>query len=77
VVVHPVAKEDITSSGIHVVDVRTQTHAEGTVVAVGADVKEIKVGETIVYSPLFFEELNLDKVMHHVIDEQDVHAILE
>lgn len=74
VLVEPKKEETVTSSGIHVVDARTSKYAEGKVLAIGSEVEEVKVGDTIFYSPLGYEEIADDQ---HVVHEGDIHAIIE
>ena len=77
VVIKPEQKEEVTSSGIHVVDAHTSKQARGVIVAIGSEVKEVKVGQTIYYSPLLFEEIEHNKETFNVIEDQDIHAIVE
>lgn len=77
VVIRPEDKEETTSSGIIVVDAHTKKHAEGVIEAVGAEVTEVKVGDKVYYSPLLFEEIMHDEITLHVIEECDIHAIVE
>jgi chaperonin GroES len=76
VVILPKEKEETTSSGIVVVDVRTSKYAEGTVHAVGSGVKEIKPTDRVIYSPLLFDEIEHDTVVYHVVEESDIFAII-
>lgn len=76
VVILPKEKEEQTSSGLIVVDVRTSKYAEGTVHAVGSEVKEIKPQDHIIYSPLLFDEIEHEKVVYHVVEESDIFAIV-
>jgi len=76
-IVLPEAKEEVTSSGIHFVEARSRTQLQGTVISIGGEITEAAVGDVIVYSPLFFEEIEIQGEKHHVIEEPDIHAIID
>lgn len=77
VIIKPIDKETTTESGIEVVDVHTSKDAKGVVVAVGDAVTTIAEGQTIFYSPLTYDEFDYNKITYHVVDEDDVFAIID
>ena len=77
VVIRPKEDEETTSSGIIVVDAHTKKHAEGIIESISDEVKEVKVGDKVYYSPLLFEEIIHNEITFHVIEECDIHAIVE
>jgi len=77
VVIRPKEKEEVTSSGIVMVSVHTDQYAEGTVFAIGEDVKGIPTEAKVIYSPLTFDEIKYDNNIYHVVDSDDVFAIIE
>lgn len=76
VVIRPAEKEDVTSTGIIKVSAHTDKFTEGHVVAVGPEVKELKEGHRILYSPLTYDEIEYDAEVFHVVDVEDVFAII-
>lgn len=76
VVIKPDEKEEVSSSGIVVVNVHTDHHAKGTVISVGSEATEVKEGDHVIYSPLLFDEIEHEEVKYHVVEEQDIFAVI-
>lgn len=66
----------MTSSGLVVVDSHTAKHAEGTVLFVGEQVLVVTVDDRVLYSPLLFDEIEIEGETYHVVEEPDIFAII-
>lgn len=67
-------KEDLkTSSGIILTKVDKE-RSKGVVSAVGSECTKVKVGDSILFSPLHYEEIDAD---NWIIEEEDVWAIVK
>lgn len=77
VVIRPKEKEEVTSSGIVTVSVHTDKYAEGEVFAIGEEVKGIPTEAKVIYSPLTFDEIKYEDTLYHVVDSDDVFAIID
>ncbi len=74
VVVKPVPKESKTSSGILLKEEIQKQKGEGTIIAIGAEVKKLKVGDRILFSPLYYDEIDEE---NFVLNEEDVWAVIK
>ncbi|MEK7201264.1 MAG: co-chaperone GroES [Patescibacteria group bacterium] len=86
VLVFPLAKEDVTASGILIPDSANREKPEqGTVIAVGNGkyndgVKvpmTLKVGDTILFSKYGYDEVKLDGKDYYILSESNVLAIIK
>lgn len=77
VIIRPDTKDEVTSSGIIKVSVSTDVYAEGTVISAGTETKYVKKDDHIIYSPLTYDEISSDETIYHVVDEDDIFAIIE
>ena len=77
VIIRPDEKEVVTQSGIEVVDAHTRPDAVGVVTYVGQDIKEITPEMRVFYSPLTYDEIEDGGEIYHVVDEDDVFAIID
>ena len=73
VVVRPVPKEK-ERSGIILQDDLQKQKGEGTVIAVGKEVKSVHIGDKILFSPLYYDEIDQE---HFIIEEEDIWAIVQ
>ncbi|MDB5264802.1 MAG: groS [Parcubacteria group bacterium] len=85
VVVKPLAKEDVTGSGILIPDSANREKPErGTVVAVGSGKYEdgkttpmtVKVGDLVLFSKYGFDEVKIDGQEYFILSESGVLAVL-
>lgn len=83
IVVLPLAKEDVTASGILIPDSAKQEKPErGTVVAVGPGKYDdgvltpmsVKVGDTVLFSKYGFDEVKIDGKEYYILSESNVLA---
>ena len=63
-----------TASGLYLPESAKETPAAVKVVAVGPDVKHVKVGDTIVYKDYTPTNLKVNDVEYLIINEEDVLA---
>lgn len=63
-----------TASGIYLPDVSKEKPVLATVKAIGPEVKEINVGDKIVYKEYSTTELKIDGVEYLIVKEEDVLA---
>jgi chaperonin GroES len=65
-----------TASGLYLPESAKEAPATVTVVAVGPDVKHIKIGDRIVYKDYTPTNLKIDDTEYLIINEEDVLATL-
>lgn len=65
-----------TASGLYLPDAAKEKPVVAKVVAVGKDVKEVKVGDKVVYKEYSVTELKVDGEEYLIIKEEDVLAVL-
>ena len=63
-----------TASGLYLPDNSKEKSTIANVIAVGPTVKEIKVGDKIVYKEYSITELKIDKKEYLIVKEEDVLA---
>ena len=73
VVVRPVPKETESKGGIILNQTLKKQRGEGTVLAVGKEVKKLAVGDHVLFSPLYYDEID---ETHFVIEEDDIWAVV-
>lgn len=67
-------KQTKTTSGFYLPDSAKDKSAIANVVAVGADVKEVKVNDQIIYKEYSTTEVKVDGVDYLIVSEEDVLA---
>lgn len=63
-----------TASGIYLPDAAKEKPTLATVIAAGVDVKEVKVGDKIVYKEYSTTELKIDGTEYLIVKEEDILA---
>ncbi len=76
-VAKPLEAQDKTASGFYVPDTAKEKPQMGEVVAVGKEVKEIKVGDHVVYSQYKPDTVKIDGDELMIMKEEDVLAIAQ
>jgi chaperonin GroES len=76
-VAKPLEAQDKTASGFYVPDAAKEKPQMGEVVAVGKEVKEIKVGDHVVYSQYKPDTVKIDGDELMIMKEEDVLAIAQ
>lgn len=76
VLVKRVEEANTTSSGIIIPDNAKEKPSRGEVVAVSAEVSELKKGDTVVFGKYSGNEVTLDGELYIVLDVDDVFGII-
>jgi chaperonin GroES len=66
-----------TASGIYIPDVAKEKPQKGIVEAVGAEVKEVKTGNSVLFDKYSGSKYKLDDVEYLIVKEEDLLGILE
>lgn len=66
-----------TASGIYLPDTAKEKPTLASVVAIGTDVKEVRVGDKIVYKEYSTTELKIDGTEYLIVKEEDILAVAE
>lgn len=76
IIIDEVVEEIKASSGLIMTDVEQMRYGKGTVISVGDKVTCVKDGDTIYFDKRQGHQARLGGVLHGIIREQDVVAIL-
>ena len=68
---------DRTKGGLYVPDTAKEKPQQGKVEAVGSEVKEVKVGNIILFDRYSGSKVNIDNVEHLIIKEEDILGIVK
>ncbi|MFQ5597105.1 MAG: co-chaperone GroES [Nitrospiria bacterium] len=68
---------DKTSSGLYIPDAAKEKPQKGKVEAIGNDVKDVKVGETILFDKYSGSKINLDNQEYLILKEEDILGVVE
>lgn len=66
-----------TAGGIYIPESAKEKPQKGLVEAVGSEVKEIKVGSSILFDKYSGSKVNIDNVEYLIIKEEDILGIIE
>ncbi len=66
-----------TPGGIYVPDVAKEKPQKGTVIEVGSEVKEVKVGDTVLFDKYAGSKIKVDDVEYLIIKEEEILGIVE
>lgn len=66
-----------TAGGLYIPDSAKEKPQKGVVEAVGSDVKELKVGNTILFDKYSGSKVNIDNIEYLIIKEEDILGIVE
>ena len=77
VVLKQVVAEETTKSGIVIPGQSKEKPQQAAVVAVGPDVENISVGQTVIYSKYAGTTVELDDVEYIIMKQEDILAIVE
>lgn len=66
-----------TAGGIYVPDVAKEKPQRGTVEAVGSEVKEVKVGDVVLFDKYSGSKIKLNDVEYLIIKEEDILGIIQ
>ena len=65
-----------TAGGLYIPDSAKEKPQSGKVEAVGEEVKQIKVGDTILFDKYSGSKINIDNVEYLIVKEEDVLGVL-
>lgn len=68
---------DKTAGGLYIPDSAKEKPQKGDVEAVGSEVKEIKIGNTILFDKYSGSKVNIDGNEYLIIKEEDILGIIE
>lgn len=66
-----------TAGGLYIPDSAKEKPQKGKVEAVGSEVKEVKVGSTILFDKYSGSKVNIDNNEYLIIKEEDILGIVE
>lgn len=66
-----------TPGGIYVPDVAKEKPQKGVVVEVGSEVKEVKVGDTVLFDKYAGSKIKVNDVEYLIIKEEEILGIIE
>ncbi len=66
-----------TPGGIYVPDVAKEKPQKGTVEAVGSEVKEVKVNDTVLFDKYSGSKIKLNDTEYLIIKEEDILGIIQ
>ncbi len=66
-----------TAGGLYVPDVAKEKPQKGTVEAVGSEVKELKVGDVVLFEKYSGAKIKLNDVEYLIIKEEDILGIIQ
>ncbi len=66
-----------TPGGIYVPDVAKEKPQKGTVIEIGSEVKEVKVGDTVLFDKYAGSKIKIDDVEYLIIKEEEILGIVE
>jgi chaperonin GroES len=66
-----------TPGGIYVPDTAKEKPQKGKVEAVGSEVKEVKVGDAVLFDKYSGSKVKVNDVEHLIIKEEDILGIIE
>jgi len=66
-----------TAGGLYIPDTAKEKPQKGTVEAVGSEVKEIKVGNTVLFDKYSGSKVSIDNNEYLIVKEEDVLGIVE
>ena len=70
-------EDEKTPGGLYIPDTAKEKPQRGEVQAIGSEVKDIKVGEKILFDKYSGSKINIDDIEYLIIKEEDVLGIIE
>jgi chaperonin GroES len=70
-------EEEKTSGGLFIPDTAKEKPQKGVVEAVGSEVKDVKVGDTVLFDKYSGSKVNIDEVEYLIVKEEDVLGVIE
>lgn len=76
-VAYPKQPQEKTAGGIYIPDSAQQEPQEGNVLAVGSEVKEVKVGDLLFFDKYAGTKIKIEGTEHCILKEEEVLCIKE
>jgi chaperonin GroES len=77
VLIKPQKVEEKTAGGIYIPDTAKQDKPQiGEIIAIGKDVKDVKIGQNIVFAKYSPTEITLESEDYLIVKEEDILAII-
>ena len=76
VLVEQIEAETKTASGLIIPDSAKEKPLQAKVLAIGSDVDQIKVGETVIYGKFIGTELNFDGNDYLMLEQSEILAVI-
>lgn len=70
-------EEERTSGGLYVPETAKEKPQQGKVEAVGSEVKEVKVGDMVLFDKYSGSKIKVNNMEHLIVKEEDILGILE
>ncbi|MDA8169308.1 MAG: co-chaperone GroES [Nitrospiraceae bacterium] len=70
-------EEERTKGGLYVPDTAKEKPQKGKVEAVGSEVKEVKVGDTVLFDKYSGSKVKINDQEHLIIKEEDILGIIQ
>ncbi|RPI36815.1 MAG: co-chaperone GroES [Nitrospiraceae bacterium] len=71
------AEAEKTAGGLYIPESAKEKPQKGVIEAVGSEVKEIKVGDTILFDKYSGSKINIDNNEYLIIKEEDILGIVQ
>lgn len=65
-----------TASGLYIPDAAKEKPQKGTIEAIGSEVKDVKVGETILFDKYSGSKINIEDEEFLIIKEEDILGVI-
>ena len=70
-------EEEKTVGGLFIPDSAKEKPQKGVVEAVGSEVKDVKVGDTVLFDKYSGSKVNIDEVEYLIVKEEDILGVVE
>ncbi|NOY83209.1 MAG: co-chaperone GroES [Nitrospirae bacterium] len=71
------AEAEKTASGLYIPDAAKEKPQKGQVEAIGSEVKDVKVGETVLFDKYSGSKINLEDTEYLILKEEDILGVIE
>ncbi len=66
-----------TASGLYIPDAAKEKPQRGTIEAIGSEVKDVKVGELVLFDKYSGSKINIDDEEYLILKEEDILGVIE
>ncbi len=71
------AEAEKTASGLYIPDAAKEKPQRGIIEAIGSEVKDVKVGETVLFDKYSGSKINIDDEEYLILKEEDILGVTE